>query len=115
MSHGHRDPATSTVNIRITTTAAGRQATDDETPGHCPGPSLELCLMVAGAGIPFLSTAATRYFFLLHRPFFGADARGGCRRHCASLLLNGQASVQYRGHDCDGGLMFGLLFLWLMG
>jgi hypothetical protein len=67
-------------------------------------------------GIPFLIYGGnTLFFFLYTWPFFLAlmpvAVVVGIALHS---LLNGKL-LYSRRHDCDGGLMFGLLFLWLMG
>jgi hypothetical protein len=100
----------------ITTTGSEPLATDDETTWSFPGAIIGFVSWLLALGIPFLIYGGNTLFFFLHLAFLpGADARGGCRRHCAALAAQWQAPVQCRGHDCDGGLMFGLLFLWLMG
>jgi hypothetical protein len=72
--------------------------------------------MAAGAGYPFLIYGSnTLFFFLYTWPFFLALMPVAVVVGIALHSLQWQTPVQRRGDDCDRGLMFGLLFFWLMG
>ena len=100
----------------ITTTGSEPLATDDETTGHFLGPSLASSHGCWRWVSRFLSTAATRCFLSLHRPFFLAlmpvAVVVGIALHS---LLNGKLLYSTVVTIVTVVLMFGLLFLWLMG
>ncbi len=98
------------------TTGSDPIATDDQTTRSFPGAFVGFVSWLLALGIRFSSTAVTRCSsFSTPGPSSGADARGGCRRHRPPFTANGKLLYSTLLSRLTVVLMFGLLFLWLMG
>ena len=101
----------------ITTTGSEPIATDDETTWSFPGAIIGFVSWLLALGIPFLIYGGnTLFFFLYTWPFFLAlmpvAVVVGIALHS---LLNGKLLYSASATILTVGLMFALLFLWLLG
>lgn len=100
----------------ITLTNNDSLTEDEETTWSLPRCRGRFYLRLFALAMPMLIYGSNTLFFFIYTAFLsGADARRGSGGDCAAFIDGRKATLQYCFHPVTVGIMFGALFMWLLG